>query len=537
MSSSPGAGQATFWTHRGEGSQIDFIIVRNPCNLSEIQAEPLHKSPLVHPTGFRHVPARCYLRWPEPPKQKKSAAALTAVRVNQVCNSSPHVVEAFRERLQQMQRTAEQLDSQLCEAWSQCQPATVTLPIIKEEPNKVCLKSYWAAKNNLRRANAEEVTSYLLTDCTQPVQTSSLSRTSIEYMHRLISAWHASACFQKLHRALRDRSRAANTDKINKQIEEAAAADRRGLTHLCKCMNTLRSKQPKRSIHIKSSEGKLQSNSEELATIKTYFSQVFSSSDPPILPQWHLQDPLDITREELQNALNSLSSKKALPPGQAPARLWKEGQEVIAQALHTNFQTRFGSGEIHMPSDWQSSHVALLPKPGKPPTSPSNLRPTSLLPAIPKLLFRIAAHRLRPYLLSAIDHIPQFAYLNNRQTSDSLARVLTHCQQIRNTIDCNALSCSIVPEPSIAIEANHRSAPAKQWQLIACPNTTSIPHIQTDLTLLLTQSIRNTRSRIYDHGLTGTCKPATTTQFSTRTRSRALLCALVLRVVGLYLTI
>ena len=134
-------------------------------------------------------------------------------------------------------------------------------------------------------------------------------------MRRLISAWHASACFQKLNRALRDRSRAAKTDKINKQIEEAVAADRRGLTHLYKCTNTLRPKQPKRSIHIKSSEGKLQSSSEELATIKTYFSQVFSSSDPPILPQWHLQDLLDITREELQNALNSLSSKKA------PARL------------------------------------------------------------------------------------------------------------------------------------------------------------------------------------------------------------------------
>ena len=215
--SRPGQSASTFWTHRGEGSQIDFIIVRNPCNISEMKAAPLHKSPLVHPTGFRHVPGHCYLKWPEPPKQKKSAAAMTAFRVNQICNGSPHVVEAFRERLQQMHCAAEKLDSQLCEAWSQCQPAAVTLPLIREDPNKVCLKSYWTAKNNLRRINSEEVTSYILIDVTQQVPVSSLSRTSIEHMRRLISAWHASARFQKLNKMLRDRSRAAKQDKTDRR--------------------------------------------------------------------------------------------------------------------------------------------------------------------------------------------------------------------------------------------------------------------------------------------------------------------------------
>ena len=435
--SRPGQSASTFWTHRGEGSQIDFIIVRNPCNISEIKAAPLHKSPLVHPTGFRHVPVHCYLQWPKPPQQRKHDATMTAHRVNQICNGSPHVVEAFRERLQQMHCTAEELDSQLSEAWSQCQPAPVTLPLIRDESTRVCLKSYWVAKNNLRRISIEEVTSYILADASQQIPTSRLSRTSIEHMHRLLSAWHAAARFQKLNKQLRDRSRAAKQDKINKQIGEAIAADRKGLTYLYKCMNTLRPKQPKRSIHIKSPEGKLQSNSEELGTIKAYFSQIFSSNEPPVLPQWHLQASLDITKEELQTALASLSSKKALPPGQAPARLWKEGQDIIVQALHNDFQHRFSAGEIVMPSGWHSSHVALLPKPGKPPTSPSNLRSISLLPAIPKLLARIAAHRLRPYLLAAVEYIPQFAYLSNRQTSDSLDRVLTHCQQVRNKVSAN----------------------------------------------------------------------------------------------------
>ena len=51
-----GKQSATFLTHKGEGSQIDYIILRNPCNLSRLQAHTLPLAPIVHPTGFRHIP-------------------------------------------------------------------------------------------------------------------------------------------------------------------------------------------------------------------------------------------------------------------------------------------------------------------------------------------------------------------------------------------------------------------------------------------------------------------------------------------------
>ena len=189
-----------------------------------------------------------------------------------------------------------------------------------------------------------------------------------------------------------------------------------------------------RTIHIKSAEGRLQSNASELATITDYFNHVFESSEPPVLPQWHLQSALDITKPEIRQAIESLSSKKALPQHQAPAALWKAGAEVVVEALHADFQKRFAAGEISMPADWLTSYVVLIPKPGKAPTSPANLRSISLLPAVPKLLARIAAQRLRPYLLHAVEHVPQFAYISNRQTSDSIDRVISHCHQIRSRV-------------------------------------------------------------------------------------------------------
>ena len=233
------------------------------------------------------------------------------------------------------------------------------------------------------------------------------------------------------------RSQQARSDKLEAQIQEALEADSKGLTHVYKCMNLMRPKQPKRTIHIKSSEGRLQSNASELNTITTYFSQIFDSAEPPVLPQWHLQSPLDISKAELRQAIGSLSSKKALPRFRAPAALWKAGEEIIVDILHSDFQERFAPGEIRMPDDWLTSYVALIPKPGKPPHSPANLRPISILPAIPKLLARIAAQRLRPYLLQAIEHVPQFAYIQNRQTSDSLDRVISHCRQVRSGVAAN----------------------------------------------------------------------------------------------------
>ena len=197
---------------------------------------------------------------------------------------------------------------------------------------------------------------------------------------------------------------------------------KKGLTHLYKCMNMMCPKNPKRAIHIKSSDGRLQSNASELATITDYFSRIFESAEPPVLPQWHLQSALDITKTELRQAIDSLSSKKALPKSQAPAALWKAGAEVVVDALRTDFQQRL------------TSYVALIPKPGKAPTSPANLRPISVLPAVPKLLARIAAQRLRPYLLQAVEYVPQFAYIHNRQTSDSIDRVISHWNQIRSRV-------------------------------------------------------------------------------------------------------
>ena len=139
-----------------------------------------------------------------------------------------------------------------------------------------------------------------------------------------------------------------------------------------------------------------------------------------------------------------MSHKKALPKEQAPAIYWRIHPEPIADALYEDFARRFGPGPIHMPKEWHQAFIALLPKPQKPPTTPGNLRPISVLPAVSKLLARIAAQRLRPLLEDAMKAQPQYAYLISRQTTDALDRAYAHSQLINKQV------ASIRPDPFAA---------------------------------------------------------------------------------------
>ena len=422
---------STFFTHRGEGSQIDYILLRNPCNLSRINACALPHSPLVHPTGFRHIPVQCNIPWPTIPRQAP-VATLTAASVRRACAKQPAVLERFRQEVADLSCPAAELDQQLMDKWQQCQRTAVKLPIIQPPVQEISLKLYWESKRHLRTLAETS-----LPPCILPgralflLQRQGNLTCTGQFMQAILARWRAAAVFQRQNIALRNRTRNRKREKVESQIAEAVEADNKGLTYLYKCMNTLRPKQPKRSIHITGPEGRLQSDQAELTSVCNYFQQVFSSNAPKIRTTWCLQSPLTFSIEEIRSALRRLSAKKALPAGQAPALLWQVGETGIATILHRDWADRFQPGPLEFPAAWHETHTVLIPKPGKPPNTPSNLRPISLLPAIPKMLARVAADRLKPFLEEAAFNMPQFAYLTKRQTLDAIDRVAAHCVNIR----------------------------------------------------------------------------------------------------------
>ena len=431
---------ATFLTHKGEASQIDYIILRNPCNLSRVQAHTIPLAPIVHPTGFRHIPVQCYIPWPSVPKHAPKHVA-TAATVRRTCERQPAVLESFCREVAALQCSAEELDQKLSEAWTACQRQAPILPVVTSNQPEVNLKTYWDAKRHLQMLAASSSKECILAG---QINAALLHNNRVtctgQFVRTILKRWRALAVFQVQNKLLRKRTRDRKQAKVERQIEEAIAADSKGLTYLYKCMNTLRPKQPKRTIHIKGKDGSVQSDQAEITSICEYFQQVFSSSTPKVQQECRLQGHLFISLEEIRDALHSLSAKKALPTGHAPTRLWKAGGDTIVRILHEDWSSRFSPGQLCLPSSWNESSTVLIPKPGKPPTSPPNLRPISLLLAIPKMLARIAANRLRPYLEEAAFQMPQFAYLSQRQTLDSIDRAVAHCVRIRKRIAENRIN-------------------------------------------------------------------------------------------------
>ena len=74
----------------------------------------------------------------------------------------------------------------------------------------------------------------------------------------------------------------------------------------------------------------------------------------------------------------------------------------------------------------------LMPKRGKPLRSAADLRPIALLSPFAKILARLAAKRLRPYVQAAVKRLPLFAYIEGRQAGDALDRVMSHCANVRS---------------------------------------------------------------------------------------------------------
>ena len=81
--------------------------------------------------------------------------------------------------------------------------------------------------------------------------------------------------------------------------------------------------------------------------------------------------------------------------------LWKEAAEVVAPSMEQALRTCPGQGTLVLGPEWHTAQMCLMPKPGKPLKSVSDLRPIALLSPFAKSLAKMAANRLRPYVQRA----------------------------------------------------------------------------------------------------------------------------------------
>ncbi|CAE7458415.1 unnamed protein product [Symbiodinium natans] len=182
-------------------------------------------------------------------------------------------------------------------------------------------------------------------------------------------------------------------------------------------------------LQLRTSQGHILTPQEEMQQIVGHFKQVYKQPDhaPSGRPvdQAVVFDP--------HNVLLAFSKlpNKALPSHFLPAPLWRASAHLATQVFQQTLVAACDREELFLPKAWHEIQVALIPKPSKPATSADSLRPISLLSPMAKVLAKLVAEEIRPIVSKAATRIPQFAYLEGRQTCDAIDRAFGHCREIR----------------------------------------------------------------------------------------------------------
>ena len=141
-----------------------------------------------------------------------------------------------------------------------------------------------------------------------------------------------------------------------------------------KTLKLLRPWQPARRAQLKRSTGHLPSPADELKTLQQYAESICAAHDP--LPPMIGRLPT-LEAAVLAKHIHSIKPSKAVPMGSAPAAAWRLCSQEVADALAACL-TR-GTVEQGLHEDLLNADLCLIPKPGKQPDRPANLRPLDIL--------------------------------------------------------------------------------------------------------------------------------------------------------------
>ncbi|CAE7448983.1 unnamed protein product [Symbiodinium natans] len=182
-------------------------------------------------------------------------------------------------------------------------------------------------------------------------------------------------------------------------------------------------------LQLRTSQGHILTPQEEMQQIVGHFKQVYKQPDHA--PSGRPVDQAVVFDPHSVLLAFSKLPNKALPSHFLPAPFWRASAHLATQVFQQTLVAAYDREELLLPKAWHEIQVALIPKPSKPATSADSLRPISLLSPMAKVLAKLVAEEIRPIVSNAATHIPQFAYLEGRQTCDAIDRAFGHCREIR----------------------------------------------------------------------------------------------------------
>ena len=239
---------------------------------------------------------------------------------------------------------------------------------------------------------------------------------------------------RRRHRELKSRARFQKRRQLLDILERAEGAAAKGDSKsLFQCVRLLAPRGGARSLRLRDAQGSLMHPRAECRMLSLYAAELFKARrardfcSPSLTPL----SPALFTPAAWTSALRSLRGGKAVPAGQPAIEAWKRDTEVAAQAL-----SRISIGALcgdvpYIPEEWSEMQFAWLPKAGKSPSAPENLRSIGLMAADTKGLLVILREAVKPPIVRYMFGAPQYAYRPGASTADALLRASFHCSAVR----------------------------------------------------------------------------------------------------------
>ena len=259
-------------------------------------------------------------------------------------------------------------------------------------------------------------------------------------LQRMVQAWyHRSRC-AVLQRHQQKLARQAHRDRFHQLCQEVDLAAQRHDTHsMFAIINKFAPKKPQARARLKGPDGKMADQYLAHSLTVAFVQEMWAGPDR--LPTYSDRAPgIPFTLDALTRAIAGLNPHKSVAQPFLPAIIWKSAPIQVATALYRQLQVWWSCSPPIIPQSWKDSWIYFIPKPGKPNTHPSQMRPISLMEPLGKLVLGLIANRIKIFLGPILICSPHFGFMPHRATLDAIQRVANHSRAIRALVGSQSRS-------------------------------------------------------------------------------------------------
>lgn len=223
-------------------------------------------------------------------------------------------------------------------------------------------------------------------------------------VQQCFSGWFHVIRFQKLQKEHDHHNKQCRKAKIRELIAKAdSCASQHDAKGLYQLINRYTPRNPTRRIRLKSADGHLISNEEEIQLYTQYIETSwagprFISKPSPAVPG------VPFSQSELADAIRAIPVAKATAAPFVPGLCLVQHADAISHHLHPLLMMRWSTCWPFVPQIWKDGWLQMIPKANRAPTTLRNLRPLCLQEplgtAVATLLTRKSSEHCMPQLIT-----------------------------------------------------------------------------------------------------------------------------------------